>query len=270
MRIALYLSLLLLLFACGKPKPEFKALDNGVQLKLLTFGETEKPFDDDYFIRASIQLISNNETVYQQDEYTILTLDKSPFEDLVAELNEGDSAYFKMPLAYLKSIPFNLNFEGAVDTLDGYIKIHKYLTEEEKTTYLTQNDPELLEQLSLKKYLATIKGAKNKSGVTVKTIQKGTGEAVEVGRTLLLKYKASFINGIEFDNTNYQHNFEYNYGTPNQVIAGLEIALSEMKNKEKAKIIIPSQLAFGDEGSSTGIVPPFTTVVYDLEIIDIK
>jgi FKBP-type peptidyl-prolyl cis-trans isomerase len=270
MRIALYLSLLLLLFACGKPKPEFKALDNGVQLKLLTFGETEKPFDDNYFVRASIQLISNKETVYQQDEYAILTLDKSPFEDLMEELSEGDSAYFKMPLAYLKSIPFNINIEGATDTLNGYIKIHEYLTEEQKTTYLTQNDPELLEQLSLKKYLANFKGARNKGGVTIKTVQKGNGEAVEIGKTLLLKYKASFINGIEFDNTHYQRYFEYNYGTPNQVIAGLEIALSEMKNKEKAKIIIPSQLAFGDEGSSTGIVPPFTTVVYDLEIIDIK
>lgn len=270
MRIALYLSLLLLLFACGKPESEFKALDNGVQLKLLTFGETEKPFDDDYFVRATIQLVSNKETIYQQDEYSILNLDKSPFENLIAELSEGDSAYFKMPSAYLKTLSFNINTDGAIDTLDGYIKIHEYLTNEERTNYLTKNDPELLEQLSLKKYLSSLKGIKTKKGVSIKTIQKGSGDTVEIGKTLSLKYKASFINGIEFDNTYYIQNFEYKYGTPNQLIEGLEIALSEMKNKEKAKIIIPSQLAFGDEGSSTGIVPPFTTVVYDLEIIDIK
>jgi FKBP-type peptidyl-prolyl cis-trans isomerase len=104
----------------------------------------------------------------------------------------------------------------------------------------------------------------------VSTIQKGQGISVETGKTLILKYKASFMDGIEFDNTYYQHFFEYTYGTPNQVIEGLAIALLGMKNKEKSKIIIPSQLAFGDKGSSTGIVPPFTTLVYELEIIDIK
>ncbi|PJB13827.1 MAG: peptidylprolyl isomerase, partial [Flavobacteriales bacterium CG_4_9_14_3_um_filter_32_8] len=60
------------------------------------------------------------------------------------------------------------------------------------------------------------------------------------------------------------------YGSPDQVIKGLEIAINGMKKGEKSKIIIPSQLAFGEEGSSTQIVPPFTTVIYELEIVNVK
>jgi len=270
MRNVLSIFLFLLLFACGEPKPEFKVLNNGLQLKLLAFGESENEFNDDKYVRATIQLNSANNTLYQQDEYAVLQIETSLFKELFEELNEGDSAYFKIPLAYLKTFKFNVNTENATDTLDGFIKIHQYLSDEERKDYFSKNDPELLEQLSLKKYFACIKGVKNRNGVSIITIKKGEGERVKTGKNVILKYRASFINGIEFDNTHYHQHFEYNYGTPNQIIAGLEIALSEMKNKEKAKIIIPSQLAFGDQGSSTGIVPPFTTVVYDLEIINIK
>ena len=43
-----------------------------------------------------------------------------------------------------------------------------------------------------------------------------------------------------------------------------------MKEGDKTKIIIPSQLAFGEYGSSTGLIPPFTTVIYNLEIIKVR
>jgi FKBP-type peptidyl-prolyl cis-trans isomerase FkpA len=42
-----------------------------------------------------------------------------------------------------------------------------------------------------------------------------------------------------------------------------------MKPGGKAKIIIPSYLAYGERGSSTGTVPPFTPVVYQVHLIEI-
>src|SRR5690606_26493985 len=199
-----------------------------------------------------------------------LKLKENPFEELFLELNEGDSACFKISTVSLKAIPIYLDFQDVVDTLVGYIKIHQYLNEEDNKEYLTQYDLELLEQLSIKKYLTQFNDVKHKKGVMIIPMSKGEGEAIKDGKNMLIKYKGSFISGIEFDNTHHHQAFEYRFGTPNQLIEGLEIALSGMKKKEKAKIIIPSQLAFGDEGSSTGIVPPFTSVVYDIEIIDIK
>ena len=43
-----------------------------------------------------------------------------------------------------------------------------------------------------------------------------------------------------------------------------------MNEGEKAKFIIPSQLAYGGAGSSTGIIPPYTTVIYEIELVKLN
>lgn len=42
-----------------------------------------------------------------------------------------------------------------------------------------------------------------------------------------------------------------------------------MNEGAKTKFIIPSQLAFGKMGSSTNIIPPFTTVIYEVELVNL-
>ena len=268
-RVVLFFIMLSIL-ACKQEKKEFKVVDENFQYKLLAFDEHEKPYQQNDFVRASIKLIEGTDTIFNKLEFIPFQPKNLPFYNLISDLNEGDSVYFKVKSSFLKEQHFNVNFGNDTSILDGYIKIYEFLTIEENNKFTTQNDPELTEQIILKKYVNLFKNIKKRNGVYVNTIQKGQGISVETGKTLILKYKASFIDGVEFDNTYYQHFFEYTYGTPNQVIEGLDVALLGMKNKEKSKIIIPSQLAFGDKGSSTGIVPPFTPLVYELEIIDIK
>ena len=71
----------------------------------------------------------------------------------------------------------------------------------------------------------------------------------------------------EFDNTyGMEEPFVFNLGDPDQVIEGFETGLQLMRKRGKARFIIPSQLGFGDKGSSTGIVPPFATLVYEVEL----
>jgi len=59
-------------------------------------------------------------------------------------------------------------------------------------------------------------------------------------------------------------------GDTAQVITGLEIGIKKMREGGKAKIIIPSQLAFGENGSSTGIVPPYTSVIYEVTMLKVN
>lgn len=268
-RVVLFFIMLSIL-ACKQEKKEFKVVNENFQYKLLAFDEHEKPFEKNNFVRASIKLVAGIDTVFNKYEFVPFNPKNTPFYTLIADLKEGDSVYFKLHHNYLKEQHFNINLTLDTLLLDGYIKIYEFLTIEKNGEFEAKNDPELMEQIMLSRYLKSIKNIKKRNRVYVSTIQKGQGNSVETGKTLILKYRASFIDGIEFDNTYYQHYFEYTYGTPNQVIEGLDVALLGMKNKEKSKIIIPSQLAFGDKGSSTGIVPPFTTLVYELEIIDIK
>lgn len=270
MRTAVLFLIIFSFLACKREKKEFTVIDENFSYKLLAFDEHDMPFEKDNFVRASIKLVAGIDTVFNKYELVPFNPKNTPFYNLIADLNEGDSICFKLNPNYLKEHHFNVDLTNDTLLLDGYIKIYEFLTIEKNDEFVAKNDPELIEQLMLTRYLKSFKNIKKRNGVYVSTIQKGQGISVESGKTLTLKYKASFIDGIEFDNTYYQNYFEYTYGTPNQIIEGLDVVLLGMKNKEKSKIIIPSQLAFGDKGSSTGIVPPFTTLVYELEIIDIK
>ena len=270
MRTAVLFLIIFSFFACKREKKEFKVIDENFQYKLLSFDEHNKPYSPNDFVRASINLVAGSDTIFNKYELVPFNPEKTPFYTLIADLNEGDSICFKLNPNYLKEQHFNVALTNDTLLLEGYIKIYEFLTIEKNDEFVAKNDPELIEQLMLTRYLKSFKNIKKRNGVYVSTIQKGRGISVELCKTLTLKYKASFIDGIEFDNTYYQNYFEYTYGTPNQIIEGLDVVLLGMKNKEKSKIIIPSQLAFGDKGSSTGIVPPFTTLVYELEIIDIK
>jgi FKBP-type peptidyl-prolyl cis-trans isomerase len=73
-----------------------------------------------------------------------------------------------------------------------------------------------------------------------------------------------------FDSTLINEPLEITYGVPNQVIKGLEIVLNKMKEKDQAVLIFPSVFGFGEQGSSTGIVPPYTSLKYKIHIINVK
>ena len=54
----------------------------------------------------------------------------------------------------------------------------------------------------------------------------------------------------------------------NQVIKGWDEGLRQMKTGEKCRFIIPWYLAYGSHGN--GPIPPFTSIIFDVELIDIK
>jgi FKBP-type peptidyl-prolyl cis-trans isomerase len=88
------------------------------------------------------------------------------------------------------------------------------------------------------------------------------------GDLLTITYTGYFLNGrlLERSGTG----FEYIYGTPDQVLRGLNYVIGNLKLGESAKIILPSRLAFGENGSSDGSVPPYTPLVYEVQLTDIK
>ncbi|MCQ2374915.1 MAG: FKBP-type peptidyl-prolyl cis-trans isomerase [Salinivirgaceae bacterium] len=106
------------------------------------------------------------------------------------------------------------------------------------------------------------------SGLYYIQLTQGTGKAVELGDLVTINYEGRFLNGKFFDSTiKLNQPFEFVYGTEMQVIAGLDEAIGRMREGERALVILPSELAWGDKGSSTGIVPPFTSVIYEIELI---
>jgi FKBP-type peptidyl-prolyl cis-trans isomerase len=101
-------------------------------------------------------------------------------------------------------------------------------------------------------------------------LQAGKGLSPDSGNVALLNYRGTFLNGRCFDFFYESQPFEWMVGQEDQLIRGLEIGVRRMHEGEKAKFIIPSHLAYGSNGSANGIVPPFTTVIYEVELLKVQ
>ncbi|MCB0402277.1 MAG: FKBP-type peptidyl-prolyl cis-trans isomerase [Flavobacteriales bacterium] len=252
-------------YGCDHSFPGFSEKEHGVYMKLLAFDEGEEAFHPNRYVSANIRILEGDRLVYRQFKEEVQA-PKHQLAFLYHYLSEGDSAEFRIDrTAIIQAVPQLENTLKDADYLTAYVKIEAYQTDQGKPM-----DPEMLEQVILNKYIKENKGYKEQSGWYKKSLRKGKGSKVERDREITIHYKGSFLNNLEFDNTYSGSGLTFNYGTPGQVIPGLEKALKGMREGEKAKIIIPSQLAFGEEGSSTQVVPPYTSLVYELEIVKIN
>ncbi len=91
-----------------------------------------------------------------------------------------------------------------------------------------------------------------------------------LGKKINIIYKGFFLDGRLVDFVDASKPFEFKMGEQQQLLPGITQAITLMKKGEKAKIVLPSHLAFGEQGSSSGLIPKFTPLYYELEIIDIK
>lgn len=110
-------------------------------------------------------------------------------------------------------------------------------------------------------------------GVFIKVDKEGSGIKVDSGMTVKMKYTGSLLSGKVFDSnidTSFGHTdpFEFVVGT-RQVIEGWDIGVKQLKVGTKAKIYIPSMLAYGMQGSG-GKIPGYSNLVFEVEVLDAK
>jgi FKBP-type peptidyl-prolyl cis-trans isomerase len=134
-----------------------------------------------------------------------------------------------------------------------------------------RQDAEMNEMLNLRAYLFENKISEefNREGVYLIPLRKGKGISAIQGSEVRLHYTGRFLNGELFEDTYSKSALQFQPGKPDQVIRGFELALPHLQQGGKYRLIIPSTLAFGAEGSSTHIVPPYTTLIYEVEVVDV-
>jgi FKBP-type peptidyl-prolyl cis-trans isomerase len=107
------------------------------------------------------------------------------------------------------------------------------------------------------------------SGLRFQIIQDGNGVKPDAGQTVAVHYKGMFPDGTEFDNSYKRGNpIEFPVGT-GQVISGWDEGIQLLKVGDKARFVIPSHLAYGSRGAG-GVIPPNATLVFDVELMDVK
>lgn len=102
------------------------------------------------------------------------------------------------------------------------------------------------------------------SGLQYKVLTEGSGDSPKAEDTCVVKYRGTFIDGTEFDNSDKAPEGKASFPA-NRVIAGWTEALTQMKAGSKWQLFIPSNLAYGENGK--GNIGPATALLFDVELI---
>lgn len=104
------------------------------------------------------------------------------------------------------------------------------------------------------------------SGLQYRVINEGTGTQPTATSSVTVHYTGKLLDGTIFDSS-YNRNEPTTFGV-NQVIPGWTEALQLMKEGSKWEIFIPYNLAYGERGAGQAI-PPFSTLIFEVELISV-
>jgi len=175
------------------------------------------------------------------------------WDEGIALLNEGDSATFIIP----PDLGYGQNPAGSIpanSTLKFTVKLVKVMPEIKVEPY----------NITGKEVLSTPSGLKY---VIVSEGKKGAVKAAK-GSTVKVHYTGYFEDGKIFDSSVKRGEpISFTLGK-GQVIKGWDEGLSLLKVGDKARLLIPYDLAYGEAGRSP-VIPAKTNLVFDVELIDV-
>ena len=115
--------------------------------------------------------------------------------------------------------------------------------------------------------LATEPGAlKSESGLIYKDLQPGTGASPKASDTVKVNYRGTLIDGTEFDSS-YKRNQPAQFPLSGVIRCWTE-GVQKMKVGGKARLVCPSDIAYGDSGRPP-MIPGGATLVFEIELLEI-
>lgn len=114
-------------------------------------------------------------------------------------------------------------------------------------------------------------GTTTASGLTIIILAEGRGDRVaKAGDTVTVNYVGRLEDGKQFDaSADHGGPFTFPLGE-SKVIAGWDEGVAGMKIGEKRKLIVPSKLAYGEQGAGGGVIPPNATLIFEVELVGIQ
>jgi FKBP-type peptidyl-prolyl cis-trans isomerase FkpA len=110
---------------------------------------------------------------------------------------------------------------------------------------------------------------KTPSGLRYQELAPGQGEAAAPGQTVSVHYTGWLPNGEKFDSSRDRNQpFGFTLGA-GEVIAGWDEGVAGMRVGGRRKLVIPPDLAYGTAGAPPDI-PPGATLVFDVELLDVR
>lgn len=288
--------------SCGK-NSGYKETEEGVSYKILKEGDSDvKPREGDYIWIKSVIIAENDgkDTViydsrkYPQEGPILISkpLFKGDVFDAFKSMNLHDSTEFLFIsdtlIKYQEgNFPKNINSGSKIKII---VKLDSITTKEKvqkmQAQYMADmQKSEQKEQDTLQKYLVDhkITTKPTASGLYYIELKKGSGKQAVAGSVVKVNYTGSLLNGRVFDSSiesvakkysldviqkgrKYEP-IEFELGR-DQIIQGWHEAIAMMKEGGKAKLIIPSKLAYGPYPQGD-IISPFSTLIFEVELVKV-
>ncbi len=110
---------------------------------------------------------------------------------------------------------------------------------------------------------------KHPSGLWYQDVTVGNGAEAASGRTAIVHYTGWLPDGKKFDSSRDSGQpFTFTLGA-GQVIRGWDEGVAGMKVGGRRKLVLPPQLAYGD-GGAPPVIPPGATLVFDVELLEVR
>lgn len=204
------------------------------------------------------------ESIYEGDIY-----------DALRTMHVGDSAtfifeadtffhYFQMPWNFEEK---DLYVDIKLNQLISNIEVEKIIKQRQTQDSLMREQRRIMEDSLIQGYKAinNIKATPTESGLILTFNKKGIGKTADIGDTVVFSYKMFTLEKqlLAENPINKPDTIELS----NNVIQGLKETLCASHKGTRVTALLPSNIAFGEYG--TPIIPPFTPIVMEIEVIDI-
>ena len=98
---------------------------------------------------------------------------------------------------------------------------------------------------------------------------KNTDKKNQKTQTVIVHYTGTLTDGKKFDSSRDRGEpFRFTLGV-GQVIKGWDEGVAKLSKGERAKLTISPDFGYGDRGAA-GVIPGGATLIFDVELIDIK
>lgn len=271
---------------------DFKKTQGGMPYKIFPGKDTQQAVTGGYLkVHMTTKLNDSilGTTYTSMPTYLPVQNETQPYDvsEIIPQLKKGDSVYAvqlidtfmaraaKSPNAQ----PFPPQFKKGDKIITTIKVLDVYKTEEQaKSDYEKEQATAVQGQIkkdetALQDYFSknNVQPQKVGQGTYVQILSPGSGEAVADGKYVSLRYKGYTLDGKVFDtnmDTTFGHGDPMNFVVGAQpMIKGFDEGIRQLKEGAKARIFIPSALAYGQNAPPT--IGPNANLIFDVEVLDV-
>jgi FKBP-type peptidyl-prolyl cis-trans isomerase len=266
--------------SCNDAHPGYSEVENGVYKKLLAFGDSGLMVATAEYSLFTLANIKSGEIDPNSISRSLMTIEQIkelfPHVTLISEigtLHEGDVVRYIFPSGFLSTIEGNSESkpqQGDIGQIE--IKIEKLFDDAALAqTYLKlASQTGIMDEPSAMEFWKSTTDSiewMDYNEISVGFAERTGLDSVKGGCEVNIAYHTYLLDGTQLDSLT---EMQFVFGKPGQLVQGMQWGLAKMCKGERALILVPSRLAFGENGNSNGIVPEHSPVCFDVMVNEVK